>query len=165
MPTLKMAYGTPVAVTITVAGLASSTTLLAGQESNPIDNTTALNPDYFIGGKITTGTGPTIGTIEVHVVAMGDDTNWPDVFDGVNSAETITTVDIKNSICRTIASITTTAVANQAYPFGPVSVASKFDGVQPRMFIVFVTHSTVTALNATATTQVVVVTPISYASV
>ncbi len=62
--------------------------------------------DYLISGKIRTGTSPTAGrSIEVWAVGSWDGTLWPDVFDGTESAETITSAEIKNSICRLVASM------------------------------------------------------------
>lgn len=150
MATIKTAYASSTTASITLASLASSSTLIAGQESDAIDNTTNLYLDVLIAGHVMTGTSPTAGTIEIHAVGIGDDTNWPDVFDGTGSVETVTSSDIKNAICRPVAALTTDATSNRAYPFGPVSVAGLFGGALPKKFVVFATHSTVAALNATA---------------
>jgi hypothetical protein len=166
MAAIKPDYIASSAVTITLASLASSTTFLAGRESTAIDNTVNEYADYHLSGKITTGTAPTAGRIEVYVVGLQDDATWPDVFDGTDSAETITDVNVKNSICRLAASIVTGTTANQAYPFGPVSVAGLF-GTQvcPKKFVVYVAHSTVAALNATGANHVISVAPHGYTSV
>jgi hypothetical protein len=165
MASIKPDYIASSAVTITLASLASSTTFLAGRESTAIDNTTNEYADYHLAGKITTGTAPTAGRIEVYVVGMLDDATWPDVFDGTDSAETITDVNIKNSICRLAAAIVTGTTANQAYSFGPVSVAATF-GMQvvPKKFVVYIAHSTVAALNATGGNHVISVAPHGYTS-
>lgn len=150
MADLKLAYGTASDVTITLASLASDTSLLTGRESTAVDNTSSLVLDYLISGKVTTGTGPTTGrSIEVWAVGSWDGTNWPEVFDGTDSAET-TTAEMKPSICRFIAAIATTATADRAYHFGPVSLASAFGGTLPPKFVLFVTHSTGVNLNSTA---------------
>jgi hypothetical protein len=146
----KIFYAASADVTITLAALAASSTLVAGRESATVDNSLNLYLDYLLSGKVTTGTAPTAGIIEVWVVAELDDTTWPDVFDGTESAETVTTRDILTSCARLAASMTTDATANRTYPFAKISVASLFGGVCPRKFVVFVTHSTVAALNATA---------------
>lgn len=93
-----------------------------------------------------------------------DDSTWPDVFDGTDSAETVTSAKIKNSICKVVADMTVDATANQAYPFGPVSVARAFDGTMPKKFVVFVTHNTNTNLHATAGNHTLFVTGV-YATV
>lgn len=151
MADIKANYPAASDATITLASLASDTSLLAGRESSEVVNTSNLYLDYLISGKITTGTTPTVSrVIEVWAVGSWDGTNWPDVFDGTDSAETITSADIKNSVCRLVAQMTVSATSNVTYPFGPVSLASLFGGVVPPKFAFFVTHSTVAALNATA---------------
>lgn len=159
MANIKQAYAASSALTITLASLATSSTLLVGQESDAVDNTTNLYLDYLLAGRIATGTTPTAGQIEVHVVAMLDDVNWPDAFDGANSGETIVDANVKNMICRPAAVMTTGTASNQTYPFGPVSVANLFGGTLPKKWVAFVTHNTVAALNATAANHLLVVTP------
>jgi hypothetical protein len=151
MADLKLAYGTASDVTIQLASLATDANLLTGRESTAIDNTSALVLDYLVSGKITTGTTPTTAkSIEVWAVGSWDGTNWPDVFDGTESAETITSADIKSSVCRYLAAMATSATSNVAYHFGPVSLAAAFGGVLPPKIVLFVTHSTAVALNATS---------------
>lgn len=151
MADIKQAYGTASDATITLASLASDTNLLAGRESAEIVNTSTLALDYLVSGRITTGTTPTTARqIEVWAVGSWDGTLWPDVFDGTESAETVTSADIKASVCRLVAVMATSATSNVAYHFGPVSIASAFGGVCPPKFVLFVTHNTAVALNATA---------------
>ena len=151
MADLKLEYGTASDVTITLASLATDANLLTGRESAAIDNTSALVLDYLVSGKITTGTTPTTAkSIEVWAVGSWDGTNWPDVFDGTESSEVISSTDIKASICRFVAAMTTSATSNVTYHFGPVSLAAAFGGVLPPKIVLFVTHSTAVALNATA---------------
>ena len=151
MADLKLAYPAASDLTITLASLASDTNLLTGRESATIDNSANLFLDYLISGKITAGTSPTAArSIEVWAVGSWDGTNWPDVFDGTESAETITSSDIKSSVCRFVAAMATSATSNVAYHFGPVSLAAAFGGVLPPKIVLFVTHSTAVALNATA---------------
>lgn len=160
MADIKANYPAASDATITLASLASDTNLLQGRESSEIVNTSNLYLDYLISGKITTGTTPTASrVIEVWAVGSWDGTNWPDVFDGTDSAETITSADIKNIACRLVASMTVSATSNVTYPFGPVSLASLFGGVVPPKFAFFVTHSTVAALNATASNQQIRIQP------
>jgi hypothetical protein len=150
MADLKLAYPAASDLTITLASLASDTSLLTGRESATIDNSSNLYLDYLISGKITTGTSPTTArSIEVWAVGSWDGTNWPDVFDGTESAETITSADIKASVCRFVAAMATSATSNVTYHFGPVSLAAAFGGVLPPKIVLFVTHSTAVALNAT----------------
>ena len=161
MPDIKVAYGTASDLTITLASLASDTNLLAGRESAALDNTTTLALDYLISGKITAGTSPTAArSIEVWAVGSWDGTSWPDVFDGTDSAETITSADIKASICRLLAAMATANTSDRTYHFGPVSLAAAFGGVVPPKVVLFVTHSTGQNLNSTAGNHQIRVQPV-----
>ena len=151
MADLKLAYGAAGDLTITLASQASDTNLLTGRESATIDNTTALALDYLVSGKITAGTSPTAArSIEVWAVGSWDGTNWPDVFDGTESAETITSADIKASVCRFVAAMATANTSDRTYHFGPVSLAAAFGGTLPPKVVLFITHSTGVNLNSTA---------------
>ncbi len=151
MADLKLSYPAASDLTITLASLGSDTNLLTGRESATIDNSTNLYLDYLISGKITAGTSPTASrSIEVWAVGSWDGTNWPDVFDGTDSAETITSADIKASVCRFVAAMATANTSDRTYHFGPVSIAAAFGGTLPPKFVLFVTHSTGVALNSTA---------------
>jgi hypothetical protein len=72
------------------------------------------------------------------------------VFDGTTSAETITSADVKNSICKSVASISTNTTADRRYDFTGVSARTVFGGVLPSKFVLFITHSTGVNLNSTA---------------
>jgi hypothetical protein len=151
MADLKLAYGTASDLTITLASMASDTNLLTGRESATIDNSANLFLDYLVSGKITAGTSPTAArSIEVWAVGSWDGTNWPDVFDGTESAETITSADIKASVCRFVAAMATANTSDRVYHFGPVSLAAAFGGTLPPKVVLFVTHSTGQNLNSTA---------------
>lgn len=151
MADLKLSYPAASDLTITLASLASDTSLLTGRESATIDNSSNLYLDYLISGKITAGTSPTASrSIEVWAVGSWDGTNWPDVFDGTESAETITSADIKASVCRFVAAMATANTSDRTYHFGPVSLAAAFGGTLPPQFVLFVTHSTGVNLNSTA---------------
>ena len=151
MADLKLSYPAASDLTITLASLASDTNLLTGRESATVDNSTNLYLDILVSGKITAGTSPTASrSIEVWAVGSWDGTNWPDVFDGTESAETITSADIKASVTRYLAAMATANTSDRAYHFGPVSLASAFGGTLPPKVVLFVTHSTGQNLNSTA---------------
>jgi hypothetical protein len=151
MADIKLSYPAASDLTITLASLGSDTNLLTGRESATIDNSTNLYLDYLISGKITAGTSPTAArSIEVWAVGSWDGTNWPDVFDGTESAETITSADIKASVCRFVAAMATANTSDRTYHFGPVSLAAAFGGTLPPKIVLFVTHSTGVNLNSTA---------------
>lgn len=159
----KYVYGSSSNLTITLASLATDSSLLTGRESTEVDNTTNKYIDYLLAGKITTGTSPTASKlIEVHCVGLMDDSTYPDVFDGTDSAETITTIGIKYGICKLVASLETTNTSNVSYYFGPTSVSSLFGGVIPKKFVVFVTHNTGVNLNSTSGNHQITVTPVYY---
>jgi hypothetical protein len=161
MADVKIYYVSPSDATITLASLASDTNLLAGQESTAIDNSSNLYLDYLISGKVTTGTSPTTArSIEVWAVGSWDGTNWPDVFDGTNSAETITSANHKASICRFVASMSTDSTSDRTYHFGPVSMASVFGGTLPPKFALFVVHNTAVNLNGTAANHQIRIQPV-----
>jgi len=161
MADIKNAYGTASDATITLASLVSDTNLLAGRESSEVNNTDALNLDYLVSGKVTAGTSPTAArSIEVWAVGSWDGTTWPDVFDGTDSNETITSADIKASVCRLLASMATANTSDRTYHFGPVSVAAAFGGVVPPKFVLFVVHNTGVALNSTASNHQIRLQPV-----
>ena len=151
MSDIKLAYATHTAVTITLASLASSATFVAGRESTEIDNTTNKYLDYLLGGRVKVGdVGVTAGEIRIYVAARLDDAPvWPDVLDGTDSAETITSTDILNVALRLAAVMPTNTTVDRSYYFGPISIASLFGGVCPDKFVVFVTHNTTDAISGT----------------
>jgi hypothetical protein len=158
----KIVYIASSNISITLASLATDASLLTGRESPEVDNSTNRAVDCLLSGKITTGTSPTASRlIEVHVVGLLDDSTWPSVFDGTDSAETVTAA-VKAGVCRLAASIDTTSTSDVTYYFGPVSVASLFGGVLPKKFVVFVTHNTGVNLNSTSGNHQITVTPIYY---
>ncbi len=149
---IKTAYASTATITIGVENLASDTNLLAGRESTAVDNSTNKYIDALLSGKIRTGTTPTTARrIQVWVYAEIDDTpTYPDVLDGTDSDETITSDDIKVSALRLAAEMSTDATTGRDYYFGPISVAALFGGVLPQRWGVFVTHDTAVNLDVTA---------------
>ena len=143
-------YGSKTPITAAVASLVSDTNLLAGIESSIIDNSTDGFDDILLSGKITTGTSPTASRqIEVWAVAW-DGANWPDVFDGTSSAETITSSDIKNAICKPVAILATNNTSDRTYHFTGASLREAFRGELPSKVVLFIAHNTGVNLNATA---------------
>lgn len=149
-----------VAITITAASLASDTNLLAGRESTAADNTTNLDLDHVVAGMITTGTSPTAGkVIEVwaytsYKTATGTPT-YPDVLDGTDSNETITSANVKASaLRRLVASIIVDATSDRSYYFDAVSIRELF-GFMPKFWGLFIVHNTGVNLNATGGNHVI----------
>lgn len=162
MASTKIEYAASSAVTISLASLATSATWVAGRESSEVDNTTNKYLDYLLAGKVRVGTTPTASTeIRVYVVGLLDDTTWPDVFDGTDSAETVTSEGVRDGFAKLAAVMRVDATtSDRDYPFGPVSVAALFGGACPKKFVVFVTHNTAVNLNATAGNHSVWITPV-----
>lgn len=144
-------YGASVAVfgSTDLDSLASSSTWVAGWESAVITN---ASNDVLLAGRFkANNTAPTAGQIQVWVGGILNDTpTYPDVFDGTSSAETVTSADIRNSVLKWAKTIITDTTANRIYEFAPLSVAALFGGSMPPKWWVFVTHSMVQTLNATA---------------
>jgi hypothetical protein len=143
-------YGSKTTLTASLASLASDTNLLAGLESSVIDNSTDGFDDIIVSGKVTTGTSPTSARqIEVWAIAW-DGANYPDVMDGTSSSETVTSIDIKNSICKPIAIMSTNNTSDRTYPFTGVSLRTAFNNCLPSKVVLFVVHNTGVNLNSTA---------------
>ena len=151
---VKTAYGSSAAYTITLTSLASSSTLLVGRESTAISNTSNLYGDYLVGGRITMGSvAPTVDkTIEVSLYGSVNDTpTYPDVLDGTDSDETLTSANVKRSAVRLLERMFVDATASRVYWFGPVLIAQFFGtGALPKNHGVFVTQDSGQALSATA---------------
>jgi hypothetical protein len=150
---VKIAYAASAAYTITLTGLATSSTLVAGRESTGLSNASNKYLDVLVAGFITVGTTPTANTqIEVHAVgALNDTPLYPDVFDGTDSAETVSNTGVKQACCRPIAIMDVTAATSDlAYPFAPLGIRAIFGDALPPAHALFVTHNTGTNLNATA---------------
>lgn len=159
---LKVAYVASADYTITLTGLASDTNLLAGREGSALSNASNKYLDVLMSGKITTGSSPTDNrVIEVHAIFSLDDTpNYPDVFDGTDSAETITSIGIKSGISALTAYIATNNTSDRTYPFKGIGLRQFIgDAVMPA-HVPFVTHSTAVNFNATASNHKVTNTPV-----
>ena len=144
-------YGSKTTLTAALDSVASDTNLLAGVESSVIDNTSDGFADILVSGKWTAGTSPIAGRqVEVWAIAW-DGAGWPDEFDGTSSAETITSSDIKNSICSPVAIMSTNATSDRTYWFTGKSLREAFRVNElPSKVVLFVTHNTGVDSNATA---------------
>lgn len=144
-----------VAITCTMASLATSSTLLVGREATAVDNTTNLDVDHILSGKIATGTSPTAGTkIEVWAFTFTTSASgtpvWPQSATGADAALTLNSDNAKFAgWLKLVASMTVDSTSNRAYEFGGVSVAMLFGGSMPPKYDLFVTHSTAVNLNST----------------
>lgn len=147
---IKTSYpsSSSVALTLTLASLATDSSLLAGRASTAVDNTTNVDLDHSVSGIITVGTTPTASTyIEVwayasYQTASGTPT-YPDSITGTDANKTMTSLGIKYSAMRPIASmLVDSTTSNRAYPFAPVSIANTF-GAMPKFWGIFVDRKSV----------------------
>lgn len=162
-------YAAAVAVTITLASLATSSSFLAGRESNEIDNTTNRYADVLLQGRIRVGTTPTINT-QILVYVWGSDTSLAttalDVLDGADSAETLTAAGVRNSLLRLAGALDVdTTTTDRDYYLGAVSLAQLFGGNMPKFWGLFVAHNTGVNLNSTGGNHVIQYTGIEYETV
>lgn len=146
MATITTTYRASSNLTVTnLHSIASSATWVAGWESGVVDNSSNLDLDILVSGKISLGNSATAGQIRAYIVAQIDDTpTWPDVMDGTESVETWTTTTIRDGAAKLGAAIETRADpgTDDVYWIAPFSVAALFGGVCPKKFVIFVTHST-----------------------
>ena len=147
---VKSAYAASASLVVTnLHSLPASQTWIAGWESAMIDNTANLYLDYLISGLFKTAAANNqVGEVRVYIVAMIADAVWPDVFDGTESVETISLVNVRDAIAKMGAVLSVTAGASLSYPFGPFSVAALFGGVCPAKFVVFVAGNATTVATA-----------------
>jgi hypothetical protein len=128
-------------------GLAASATHVAGWESPLVDHSSDKVLDDSIRVKVTVeSAGLSAGQIRVYLVGMLDDSTWPDVFDGTQSVETVTSVDIRDAICLLGAVTVTDTTASRVYYLHVPSVAAVFNGNMPEKYVIFITQSTGTTL-------------------
>jgi hypothetical protein len=155
--TVQPQYATGVALTITLASLATSSTRTAGEQSNEIDNTTTKYDDIEIAGKITTGTSPAASKqIDIWVIPIKPyAAAYPDVITNAgDAAKTWTSENVRNAGGVLLKSILVDSTSNQTYHFSGLSVKSAV-GFCPRKFVMFVAHDTGANLHATGSNHAI----------
>ncbi len=141
-----------VAFTITLASLSSDSNLLAGRESTAVENSND-DLDHLISGVIRLGTSPTVNkTVSVyayaaHKIVTGTAT-YPDVLDGTDSDETITSDFVKFSILYPLWSAGSDAVTGRNMWMPPTSLVAAM-GYMPEFYGLFVVHDTAVDLDST----------------
>lgn len=131
--------------------LASSASLVAGQES-PVQTCTA-DKDVLSGRFKANNTAQTANTfLEVWCIPVwdiaGTDT-YPDVFDGTESAETVTYRNVLFQSGFLVKSFIVDGTSNRVYEFDNADL-SIICGEQPKKYVIFVVQSSGQALNTTA---------------
>lgn len=149
MANIKQVYGSTTSGSGGITSLATSSTWTAGYEWFIIDNQTDLNIDYQVFGNIAVGTTPTINTeIRIYAVASPDGTTWPDVFDGIPSAETLTSQGVGTGFLKWCATLDVdSTTSNRVYPYH-FTLSSIFTTI-PAVTAFFVAHNTGVNLNST----------------
>jgi len=159
MATVSSSYRASSDLTISLASVASSSTWVVGRESSLYDNSSNLDIDARLAGKITVGTTPMTNTqIIIWVAAEQKDGTWPGPLDGTDSSEDWSTggAEMRDASCRIAAVINVVSTTSDlAYPFECGSIAALFGGFMPKKFVVFVAHNTGVNLNSTAGNHVI----------
>lgn len=145
-----------VAIPITLAGLATSASLVGGRQSTVVTNVTNKYLDALVTGQITTGTTPTVNTtLAVYLYVPLSVAASAFVYPlagatALGEADAAATFDAEQRSGGLIfaQSATINATSDRAYSFS-FSVA-EVAGYMPLKWGLFVTHNTVAALNATA---------------
>lgn len=150
--------GTQASITITLASLASSSTLLVGRASTAVTSGNWI--DAVVSGVITVGTTPTTNTeIRVYVYAQRNDTpTYPDGITGTDAAKTFATAGTRDAslfLAKRLTVDATTSNEDRDFEFSLVEVC----GFLPKRWGVFVTHSTGVNLNATGSNHEIVYLP------
>lgn len=144
MVTATISYSSNTAIGCDLSSLAASTTFVAGRESDEVDNTTNKFMDALVNIDGITGSASaaTIGQL-IAVYVWGADTSLAttpiDTLDGVDSAETLSSAMVLNSLRFAGAATATATTASQVYYIQPFSVASLFGGVMPKYWGLYVT--------------------------
>jgi hypothetical protein len=131
-----------------LASIATSATWAAGWVSGTIDNTTNLDLDIAVSGKITLGNSATAGEIRVYAFAMLDDSNWPALLSagtaGTEGTATVTTTTIRDAAMVLVSAFATRADpgTDDVYSIPQTSLRGAFGGFLPPKTVLFVTHST-----------------------
>lgn len=147
---VKLSYVADAAFTMDLSALASSSTFVAGRESTWIVNSSNYL-DYRITGTFISGTTPTSPAEHrlYYVIATEDTPTYPDVFDGTDSAETLTNTNIRDSLVLGWSGTASTS-SNITYPIISALTMAQAFGFAPKNFGLFFTHAHTAALKTDA---------------
>ena len=158
MAVATITYSSNTNITLDLSSLGTSSTWVAGVESNEIDNTTNKYMDVMVESDGIVGhasTAPTVGQ-QINVYVWGADTSLAttpiDQLDGTASAETITATALANLRVGAVLPVVT-ATAALSYFCLPFSVASLFGGIMPKYWGLYVAHNHTGALGASNNTK------------
>jgi len=147
---ILLKYAASSAQTVTnLHSLASSATWVAGWESGAIDNTTNGYDDYRIALHLVThASNRQAGTIKVYLIGPINDTTWPDVFDGTESAETPTDTEEFVACAKIARVLDVDDTASAVYDIDIPSAKAVFGGNLPKKFVIYVTGNCTTTTTA-----------------
>lgn len=147
---IKISYVADAAITMDLSALAASSTFVAGRESTWITNSSNYL-DYRISGNFISGTTPTAPAEHrlYYLSATEDTPSYPDVFDGTDSAETITNSNIRDSLVIGWSG-TASATSNVTYPIVSALTLQQAFGIAVKHWGVFFTHAHTAALKTDA---------------
>lgn len=147
MGAITLSYRASSNLTVTnLASLAASASFVAGWTSGTIDNTSNLDDDILVSGKLLMANSVAAGSIRIYGYTMLDDSNWGDLF-SAGTEGTEGTATVHTSTIRDAGMVLLKSFANRAdpgtddtYTFGKVSVRGAF-GFMPSKFALFITSS------------------------
>ena len=148
MGAVTQSYRAASNLTVTnLASIATSTTWVAGWLSGVIDNTTNLDLDIVVSGKITFGNVTTAGELRMYAMAMLDDSTWPDITGATEGTEGTATINASATTIRDATMVLVCAFANRVangdvFFIPQTSLRGAFGGFLPPKIVLFVTHST-----------------------
>jgi hypothetical protein len=133
-----------------LAGIASSSTWVAGWTSGTIDNTSALDLSLQVSAKFTVeSSGLSAGQIRVYAYTMLDDSTWPDIFsagtEGTEGTCTLHDTEIRDSALYWLWATETDTTASRPYSMPFTDIIARL-GFMPAKFALYVTQSTGTTL-------------------
>lgn len=143
---IKISYVADAAITMDLSALASSSTFVAGRESTWITNASNYL-DYRVSGTFISGTTPTAPSEHrlYYLSATEDTPAYPDVFDGTDSAETLTNTNIRDSLVIGWSGTASTA-SNITYPIISALTLVEAFGICPKHWGLFFSHAHTAAL-------------------
>jgi hypothetical protein len=165
---LKYAAASSALTVTNLHSLASSQSWITGWFSASVNNTSNNYLDWMYGGTFTThASNRQVGSINVWVLAALNDTpTWPATASGTPGTEgagSFTAAEMRDSLCRLLCSITTTATASQIYTFPPTGIAQLFGGSLPPYHCLYIAQnaSTTTTAGLAASGSALYATPIT----
>lgn len=152
---IKPVYSASSNLTVTnLNGVGSSATWTSGWTSALIDHSSTTVDDDQLVAKVTAeSTGLSAGQINLYLLIMLDDTNWPDVYStGTEGSEGAATIHDSNTLNGTFilaATILTDTTASQVYTLVVPSVKAACGGRMPHKYVVYIAQSTGTTIETT----------------